>query len=862
MGKSRLYSGDSELYSKNNGINRAILPAVVVLLILLSCLSAINIFNADAARASEQSQIEYLAIETVIDNNYAVTEIYEMFINPNNSSIEETFTFQIPEKAFISNFSLASGNEIHYAQIVPKDVGEQQYQQAKINGTDAGLVESKGKNIFSYSVSLSPYQKLIVGLRYEQFIAKSLGGYEYNIPLSGLDSSRDIDDFSINVIIKADMFVTDVKVDNYHNQADVNFVSAFKAEVLYETNLASFSEDFIVNYELASPPLNGTILNYNDGTEEFFFHVFSPQRSDLGGRAMDKEIIFVLDKSGSMSGTKIDQLKSSFNEIIDQLPVDDSFNVIMFDSSFRQYEESLIIANSENKNQAVDYINKITADGSTNINDPLISGLEMFKISETKVPIIVLLTDGLANTGVSNTATLRENVKLANTAGVAIFCLGFGFDVDFDFLKALALENFGIAQRIFEGEDASEQITNFYDTISTPLLKGLTFSYSEDAYEIYPTEIDQLFEGSEAVVLGKYKSGNEELNAKVDATSWSGMRTFSETFKLDNSSDNSFIPRLWAYEKIQYLLEDIAVNGEDENIVENITELALEYGFVTPYTSLFVEIKESDKSTEGKNDGDNSDGDGVPDTIPIQVIDSDGDGYSDDWETVYGYDPSDPNDPMDYPRGYDPDGDGVPSGPFRFDDNQKDNKSYTIDESGEEQGISPRITYNGKDVTIPFFTIMLIAVIISIFFYSRIKRNRLLEQKRREMIFNYIKEHPGEHFRGIQKELKLEVGVVGHHINILEREELVKSRQDGMYRRFYPMDAKIDVELILNKIQEKILNRIKLNPGISQINIATKIGVNRKVVNYHVKILQDSGFIYTQKEGRESLCYFIEPASG
>jgi predicted transcriptional regulator/uncharacterized protein YegL len=821
-------------------------------------LSAINIFNADAARASEQSLVEYLAIESVIDNNYAVTEIYEMFINPNNSSIEETFTFQIPEKAFISNFSLATGNEIHYAQIVPKEVGEQQYQQAKINGTDAGLVESKGKNIFSYSVSLSPYQKLIVGLRYEQFIAKSLGGYEYNIPLTGLDSSRDIDDFSINVVIKADMFVTDVKVDNYHNQADVNFVSAFKAEVLYETNLASFSEDFIVNYELASPPLNGTILNYNDGTEEFFFHVFSPQRSDLGGKAMDKEIIFVLDKSGSMSGTKIDQLKSSFNEIIDQLPVDDSFNVIMFDSSYRQYEESLISANSENKDLAVDYINKITADGSTNINDPLISGLEMFKISETKVPIIVLLTDGLANQGVSNTATIRENVKTANTAGVAIFCLGFGFDVDFDFLKALALENFGIAQRIFEGEDASEQITNFYDTISTPLLKNLIFSYPEDAYEIYPTEIDQLFEGSEAVILGKYKSGNEELDAKVDATSWSGMRTFSETFKLDNSSDNSFIPRLWAYEKIQYLLEDITVNGETDNLVDNITSLALEYGFVTPYTSLFVEIKESEEPP-GNNDND-IDGDGVPDPVPgVKYIDSDGDGFPDDMETAQGSDPYDTN---NYPRspGINEDASPLP-GSLDWNDNQKGNNSHNLDEPSKVSEISPRITYNGKDVTIPFFTIMLIAVIISIFFYSRIKRNRLLEQKRREMIFNYIKEHPGEHFRGIQKTLNLEVGVVGHHINILEREELVKSRQDGMYRRFYPMDAKIDIELILNKIQEKILNRIKMNPGISQINIATKIGVNRKVVNYHVKILQDSGFIYTQKEGRESLCYFIEPAS-
>ncbi|MCK5560590.1 MAG: winged helix-turn-helix transcriptional regulator, partial [Thermoplasmata archaeon] len=151
--------------------------------------------------------------------------------------------------------------------------------------------------------------------------------------------------------------------------------------------------------------------------------------------------------------------------------------------------------------------------------------------------------------------------------------------------------------------------------------------------------------------------------------------------------------------------------------------------------------------------------------------------------------------------------------------------------------------------------IVTILILISLFLYSTLKRHRLLKHQRREMIYGYVKENPGEHFRGIQKALGLEVGVLAHHINKLEREEFVKSRQDGQYRRFYPMDAKIDVKLILSKIQENILNWIKKNPGISGSTLATQIGVDRKLVTYHVNVLQNAGFIYTEKEGRDKICF-------
>lgn len=827
--------------------NRFFMVIFILTFILISSIIVINTQVA-AERADDSPEIDYLKIETEIDNNYAITEIHEMIRNPYNYSIDETFSFEIPQKAFISNFSLTIGNDTYYAEIVPKDVGQQKYEEAVINGSDAGLVEASDKNIFSYSVSLSPYQEILVGLRYEQFLEKSLGGYEYVIPFSSGTIEQKVNSFSIEISLKSRLMITSVSVENYRDEAQIDG-SAYEVEVTYQTSSSVPTADFIVTYEIAAPPINGTMLNYNDGTDEFFFHIFSPQRDALGGGVMAKEIIFVLDKSGSMAGEKIAQLKVAFGEIINQLRTGDTFNIVMFDSTIMEYKTELIGVSSENKTEATNYINNIAAGGSTNINDALTTALDMFEITETKVPIIVMLTDGLPTAGVTNTHSIRENIRNKNTAGVAIFCLGFGFDVDFEFLKAMSLENYGIAIRIYEGEDASEQITDFYDTISTPLLKGLIFSYPSGAHEVYPTKVDQLFEGAEVVVVGKYAGENREIMATVDGTSWEGGRTFKEIFQLEDDTNHTFIPRFWAYAKIMYLLDEIAISGENESLVENVTDLALEYGFVTPYTSLLVEINNEPKKEDpepepvpppydnsGGNTSTNSMGPNPKIILPLDddsSKDSDNDGVPDDQD----YAPLDPDQYEPNPIAPDNNGNGK-DGP------QNDEYKET---SGEEPLDSLAISW------IPL--LILILIVLSLVGYSKIKRHKLLQQKRREMIYKHINENPGEHFRGIQKALGLEVGVVAYHLNKLERGEFIKSRQDGQKRRFYPMSAKIDVKLILSQLQEQILNWIKSHPGMSGSSIADNLGMNRKVINYHVKILQSAGFIYVEKQGREALCY-------
>jgi predicted transcriptional regulator len=125
----------------------------------------------------------------------------------------------------------------------------------------------------------------------------------------------------------------------------------------------------------------------------------------------------------------------------------------------------------------------------------------------------------------------------------------------------------------------------------------------------------------------------------------------------------------------------------------------------------------------------------------------------------------------------------------------------------------------------------------------------------RRRIFEYIIENPGMHYRGILNELDLPMGVLSYHLNRLEKAQYIRSRQDGMYRRFYTKGPRTEMRFFLSDIQESILNVIKENQGISQSKIAEKIHVSRKVVNYHVNILDQAGLIFVESHGRESACY-------
>jgi len=190
-------------------------------------------------------------------------------------------------------------------------------------------------------------------------------------------------------------------------------------------------------------------------------------------------------------------------------------------------------------------------------------------------------------------------------------------------------------------------------------------------------------------------------------------------------------------------------------------------------------------------------------------------------------------------------------------------ETYFIDAKLDPEqtlGIIPHVEDDEETSQPPYqiVVVIIIILIISIIMYSKIKRENLLKNALRKRIYDYIKENPGFHYRAILADLDLPMGVLTYHLNRLEKARYIKSKQDGMFRRFYVSGRKTDMRFFLSDIQLSILNVIKEHRGISQSKIAEKISVSRKVVNYHINILNKAGLILVESHGRETACYPVE----
>jgi len=539
--------------------------------------------------------VDYLHINAEVNNGYAVTTVEEKLTNGLDIPAEDEFRFLIPDEAFISGFTLIIDGKEYVANVLPKKEAQQKFEEAASQGRSAGLLESRNKNMFSYSLSFEAKQSIIVKLKYEQAVKKSLGKYDYVLFLRNTDAMHNVNSLSVNLTISSLNDITSLETPGFTG-ASKKYLSASSGRISYSANTMP-DTDLTVVYTTNNPPINGDMLFYNMGGQGYMMHVFSPNESDLGTTALSKDIVFVIDKSGSMSGDKIAQVKSVFTKIISDLPPDDYFNVIFFDAVMRTYSNTLMEANTKNKADAANFVNSLDANGGTNINQALLDAVGMFKTESSRVPIIVFLTDGEPTEGITSPYVIRKNIMDGNKAKVSIFTIAFGIEneANYDFLKALSLENYGIAQRFFQEGKVEEEMTNFYKTISTPLITNMIFTYNSVS-DVVNTGQFNLFAGSDAIVLGKYTGS--KITSDIAATTRTGSRNFKNSFNVVSKPENSFIPRLWAYTRIKKLMDRINVEGETDTLVSSVTSISLEFKFVTPYTSLFVEVpKNATKTT-------------------------------------------------------------------------------------------------------------------------------------------------------------------------------------------------------------------------------------------------------------------------
>ncbi|XP_065810899.1 inter-alpha-trypsin inhibitor heavy chain H3-like isoform X1 [Labrus bergylta] len=541
-------------------------------------------------------------INSTVSSRYATTVITSRVANRMDESKEIEFQVRIPKNAFISKFRMFIDGQAYDGVVKSKGAAKQQYTDAVSQGQSAGIVSSVGRTLeeFKTSVNVAAHKKVTFELTYEELLKRKLGKYELQIHARPM---QPVKDFKVDVYIheKAGINIMEVKgglstnamanaITKTHSDTQA-WVYFYPTEDQQKTcdrcGEQGMNGDLVIVYDVNRDNSFGDIKK----SSGYFVHHFAP--SDLA--RIPKNVAFVIDQSGSMHGRKIQQTRTALIRILNDLAEEDHFSLITFDSSIFHWKRELVQATEENLASAKTFALQIQDRGATDINQAVLEGARMLNANprEGSASILILLTDGDPNSGVTNLEVIQSNVRKAIAGEFPLYCLGFGFDVNFEFLEKMSLQNNGVARRIYEDSDAELQLKGFYEEVATPLLTDVTMVY-EGGINLTQTNFSQYYNGSEIVVAGQITDNDiGTFTPQVVAVSQRNRKVvFPGTNVTVESADvaDSNIQRVWAYLTVKQLLEkELRLSGpEKESAKKEALELSLKYSFVTPLTSMVV----------------------------------------------------------------------------------------------------------------------------------------------------------------------------------------------------------------------------------------------------------------------------------
>ncbi|XP_027134696.1 inter-alpha-trypsin inhibitor heavy chain H3 isoform X2 [Larimichthys crocea] len=542
-------------------------------------------------------------INSTVTSRYATTVITSRVANRMNEPKEIEFQVRIPKNAFISKFRMHIDGQDYNGVVKAKEQAQQQYTHAVSRGQSAGLVSSVGRTLeeFKTSVTVAAHKKVTFELTYEELLKRRLGKYELQIHARPMQPVKDFkvdvhinENAGINFIEVKGGLTTGVLANTTTIQKDADkqaWLYFYPTEDQQKTCQGcgdqGLNGDLVIVYDVNRDTSLGDIKT-SDG---YFVHHFAPYNLPR----IPKNVVFIIDQSGSMHGKKIQQTRTALIHILKDLAEDDYFGLITFDSSIFHWKRELVQATEENLGSARTFARAIQDRGATDINAAVLEGARMLNLHprEGSASILILLTDGDPTTGVTNLETIQSNVRKAIADKFPLYCLGFGFDVNFEFLEKMSLQNNGVARRIYEDSDADLQLKGFYEEVATPLLTDVTMTYVGST-NLTQTTFSQYYNGSEIVVAGQLIDNNvETFIPQVVAISKNQRIVFSDPTATTEStktvSDNR-IQRVWAYLTVKQLLEkELQLSGPEKDKVEKeALRLSLKYSFVTPLTSMVV----------------------------------------------------------------------------------------------------------------------------------------------------------------------------------------------------------------------------------------------------------------------------------
>ncbi|XP_006876095.1 PREDICTED: inter-alpha-trypsin inhibitor heavy chain H1 isoform X2 [Chrysochloris asiatica] len=558
--------------------------------------------------------IKSMNINCKVTSRFAHYVITSQVVNNAYEAKEVAFDVEIPKTAFISDFTITEDKNAYVGNIKDKMTAWKQYRKAAILGENAGLVRASGRNMeqFTIHITISPRSKAIFKLTYEEVLKRKLGQYDIVIKVKPKQLVQkfeiDVDIFEPQGISKLDAQASFLPKDL--EQTIKKSFSGKKGHVLFNPTMRQqkscptcstslLNGDFKVTYDVKRDQICDLLVANNH-----FAHFLAPQNLTN----LNKNLVFVIDISGSMQGQKVKQTKEALLKILDDMRPEDHFDLVLFGSQVQSWRGSLVQASAANLQAARDFVQRFSVAGATNLNGGLLRGIEILNRAQKSQPmlskhasILIMLTDGEPTEGETDRSRIRENIRNTIRGRFPLYNLGFGDKVDFNFLEAMSMENNGRAQRIYEDRDATQQLKGFYNQVANPLLMDVEMKYPKDTVVAVTQQYHkQYYEGSEIVVAGRI-ADHKLRSFKADVLARGEGREFQTTCLVDEEEMKKLlherghmlenhVERLWAYLTIQELLaKRMKVEGEEKaNLSAQALKMSLDYQFVTPMTSMTI----------------------------------------------------------------------------------------------------------------------------------------------------------------------------------------------------------------------------------------------------------------------------------
>jgi len=581
-----------------------------------------------AGKKLGECPLKHTDVKATVSGYVARVSVKQVFHNTFKDKIEAVYTFPLPENAAVDEMTMKVGTRVIKGTIKKREEAKEIYETAKNNGQVASLLDQERPNIFTQSVAnIEPGATVEIEIKYIETLAYESGSFTFNFPTvvgprfvpgnsigktgSGRIADTDVvpdasritppvaeeragHDISIAIDINAGMPIRALK-SQLHEVTVAQHETTAHVELQDKNTIAN--KDFVLSWDVAADQVQSGYLAHCDKQSGYFTLMIMPPKKVQPEEVAPKEMIFLIDCSGSQSGPPLQKAKETMDYILDHMNANDTFQVVAFNDQLQQFAERPQVASAEMKKRAHKFVSKLEANGGTWMA-PAVEHVCAMKNDEHRLRIVSFMTDGYVGNDMEIVALVKKYRNKSRW-----FPFGTGNGVNRFLIDQIAKEGGGESEYVLLNSPGAEVGKKFYDRISTPLLTDLKLDFGDLAVkEVYPHELSDLWAQKPLYIKGRYLKPGA---GTITLTGFAAGKPYKQELKVkfpEVETANEVIKQIWARAKVDRLMSEdwfgAQTGSVNKEIKDEIVKTALDYHIMTQYTS-FVAVEEKRTTTGG-----------------------------------------------------------------------------------------------------------------------------------------------------------------------------------------------------------------------------------------------------------------------